>query len=227
MEPMITVKLFAILKEKAETGELLFPGGPQTVGDLLRELSRRLPSLAEIISQERFLVSVNREFAGKETPVKDGDEVGIMPPFSGGDGKQANIRIQHEPFSLDAEVERVKKTSKAIGAVVTFLGATRDISRDRPVSKLDFEHYPGMAEQTLAEIRDRAIRDFGVIEVSIIHRLGTIPAGENIVLIIVASGHRDEAFRACRFCIDELKRISPIWKRETTPDGDSWVEEHP
>lgn len=137
------------------------------------------------------------------------------------------IRIQKEPFSLDEEVERVKKASKSIGAVVAFLGTTRDVSGEKAVSKLDFEHYPGMAEKKLAEIRERAISKFGVIELSIIHRVGTLPAGENIVLIVAAAGHRDEAFQACRFCIDELKRISPIWKRETTPDGESWVEEHP
>ena len=69
--------------------------------------------------------------------------------------------------------------------------------------------------------------EFGVIEIVIIHRVGTLPVGENIVLIAVAAAHRDEAFQACRFCIDELKRITPIWKRETTPEGESWVEEHP
>jgi molybdopterin synthase catalytic subunit len=95
------------------------------------------------------------------------------------------------------------------------------------VAKLEFEHYPGMAEKKLAEIRDRAIREYGVIEATIIHRVGTLPVGENIVLIAVASEHRDEAFKACRFCIDELKRITPIWKKETTPDGEVWVEEHP
>ena len=71
------------------------------------------------------------------------------------------------------------------------------------------------------------MKEFGVMEVTIVHRVGTIPAGEEIVLIAVAAGHRDEAFRACRFCIDELKRIAPIWKKETTQDGDVWVEEHP
>ncbi len=95
------------------------------------------------------------------------------------------------------------------------------------MARLDFEHYPGMAEKKLGEIRERAIREFGVIDATIIHRIGTMPVGENIVLIVVAAAHRDEAFRACRFCIDELKRITPIWKKETTPEGEVWVEEHP
>lgn len=137
------------------------------------------------------------------------------------------VRIQKEPFSVDEEIERLKKSSNTIGAVVTFLGTTRDLSRGKEVSKLEFEYYPGMAEKKLAEIRERALREFGVIEIGIIHRIGTLPVGENIVLIAVAAAHRDEAFRACRFCIDELKRITPIWKRETTPEGENWVEEHP
>jgi molybdopterin synthase catalytic subunit len=84
-----------------------------------------------------------------------------------------------------------------------------------------------MAEKQLAEIRERAMSELGAIDVTIIHRVGTIPVGEDIVLIAAASSHRDEAFTACRFCIDELKRITPIWKRETTSDGEVWVEEHP
>ena len=137
------------------------------------------------------------------------------------------VRIQKEPFSLDDEVTRLKKSSSSIGAIVTFLGTTRDISKGKQVAKLDFEHYPGMAEKKLAEIRERAIREYGLIDATIIHRVGTLPVGENIVLIVAAAGHRDEAFKACRFCIDELKRITPIWKKETTPEGETWVEEHP
>jgi molybdopterin synthase catalytic subunit len=137
------------------------------------------------------------------------------------------IKIQKEPFSVEKEMERLKRSSSSIGAIVTFLGTTRDISQDRQVAKLEFEHYPGMAEKKLAEIRHRAIEDFGVIDIVIIHRVGTIPVGENIVLIAVAAGHREEAFRACSFCIDELKRVTPIWKKETTPEGEVWVEQHP
>ena len=225
---MIIVKLFAVLKEKAGSSELRMPAGAATVGELLAELSRKYPSLSDIISQGRLMISVNQEFAKQDAPLKDGDEVGLMPPFSGGgDGGSANVRVQQGPFSMDEEIERIKKTSSSIGAVVTFLGTTRDLSRGKQVSKLEFEHYPGMAEKKLAEIRERAIREFGVIEIVIIHRVGTLPVGENIVLIAVAAAHRDEAFQACRFCIDELKRITPIWKRETTPEGESWVEEHP
>ena len=225
---MITVKLFALLKDKAGRDELRIDAGPGTVTELLEAVARGYPALSGMISDGGVLVSVNREFARGDALVKDGDEVALMPPFSGGGERPAgNIRIQQGPFSLDEETERLKKSSSAIGAIVTFLGTTRDLSRGKRVSKLEFEHYPGMAEKKLEEIRERALKDYGVVDAVIIHRVGVLPVGENIVLIAVAAGHRDEAFRACRFCIDELKRITPVWKRETTPEGEIWVEEHP
>jgi molybdopterin converting factor subunit 1 len=224
---MITIKLFAILKEKAGCADVQVNSGARTVTELLGQLTQELPALSEAVSSKAVLVSVNQEFVKQDAPVKDGDEVALMPPFSGGSGTAGCVRIQREPFSLDREIEQLKRSSSSIGAVVTFLGTTRDISRDRRVAKLEFEHYPGMAEKKLSEIRGRAIKDFGVIDVTIVHRIGTIPVGEDIVLLAVAAAHRDEAFKACRFCIDELKRITPIWKKETTPDGDVWVEEHP
>jgi molybdopterin synthase catalytic subunit/molybdopterin converting factor small subunit len=224
---MIVVKLFAMLKDKAGTGELTVPGNPETVSDLLRVIAKGYPALSFVLSHGGILISVNHEFVKKDALIKDGDEVALMPPFSGGSDARKKVRIQAAPFSLDQETEQLKQSSTAIGAVVTFLGTTRDISQGRRVVELEFEHYPGMADKKLTEIRKRAIEDFGVIDVAIIHRIGTIPVGENIVLIAVASGHRDEAFKACRFCIDELKRITPIWKKETTPEGETWVEEHP
>lgn len=224
---MVTIKLFAILKEKAGRSELSLDFSGGTVSALIDRVVRECPGLSGVLGHGPVLVSINQEFADQNASVRDGDEVAFMPPFSGGDVSAGYVRIQHESFSLDREVERLKSLSTSIGGIVTFLGTTRDISRDKQVAKLEFEHYPGMAEKKLAEIRERAIRDYGVIDVVIIHRIGTLPVGENIVLIAVASVHRDEAFKACRFCIDELKTITPIWKKETTPEGDEWVEEHP
>jgi len=224
---MITVKLFALFRDKAGRSELAISFRSGTVAALLKQVSHEYPALADVLSCGGIMVSVNHEFVKTDAMVRDGDEVALMPPFSGGSGAVPRVRIQHEPFSIDQEIENLKTTSTGIGAIVMFLGTTRDISTDKPVSKLEFEHYPGMAEKKLSEIRSRAIKEYGVIDVAIIHRVGTIPVGDNIVLILVSSGHRDEAFRACRFVIDELKRITPIWKKETTPDGEVWVTEHP
>jgi molybdopterin synthase catalytic subunit len=224
---MITIKLFAILKDKAGRDELHINSRSSTVSELLTKVSREYPVLAEILSSGRILTSVNQDFVKGDASVKDGDEVAFMPPFSGGGGMTGQVRIQTGPFSLDKEVERLKRSSPSIGAVVTFLGTTRDMSKGMRISKLEFEHYAGMAEKKLGEIREKAIKEYGVIDLTIIHRIGALPVGENIVMIAVAARHRDEAFQACRFCIDELKRTTPIWKKETTSEGEVWAEEHP
>lgn len=137
------------------------------------------------------------------------------------------IRVQIEDFKVEEEIEKVKARSKKIGGIVTFLGTARDFSRGKEVEKLVFEHYPGMAETKLAELRDAAIEKFHIIEALIIHRTGEIKVGENIVLIVVGARHRVDAFDACRWIIDELKRSVPIWKKEFTPTGEYWVEDHP
>lgn len=138
------------------------------------------------------------------------------------------IRVQKEDFSIQEEIERVKSKSKKIGGIVVFLGTARDFTEETgDVEKLEFEHYSGMAEKKLEELRKAAKEKFDIIEASIIHRYGEIPAGENIVLIVVGAMHRKDAFAACRWIIDELKQIVPIWKKEFTKKGEVWVAEHP
>jgi MoaD family protein len=152
---MITVKLFALLREKAGCDELRIQAGPATVSDLLKQVVREFPSLSDMITSGSILLSVNHEHAGQDSAVRDGDEVALMPPFSGGGSPAGHVRIQQEPFSLDDEIGHLKQSASSIGAIVTFLGTTRDISKGKPVAQLEFEHYPGMAEKRLAEIRDR------------------------------------------------------------------------
>ena len=137
------------------------------------------------------------------------------------------IRIQEADFSIEEEMNRIKERSKRIGGIVTFLGTARDFSKGKDIQRIDFEYYQGMAEKKLSEIRERALADYDILEVSIIHRVGRIEIGDNIVLIVVGAQHRKDAFRACEWCIDELKRITPIWKREETHEGEVWVVEHP
>ncbi|MEE8168097.1 MAG: molybdenum cofactor biosynthesis protein MoaE [Candidatus Hydrothermarchaeales archaeon] len=137
------------------------------------------------------------------------------------------IRIQEEDFSIQEEINRVKGSSKRIGGIVSFLGTVRDFSRGKEVSKLVYEQYSGMALKKLEELRNEALEKFNAIEVSIIHRYGTLEVGENVVLVIAAAEHRIDAFETCRWCIDELKKRVPIWKKEFTSDGGIWIEEHP
>jgi molybdopterin synthase catalytic subunit/molybdopterin converting factor small subunit len=203
------------------------------VKDLIRGLEAGYPAIGELIQKKKVLVSVNQEIAHEETTIQDSDEVALLPPFAGGcpigeAGDEAQlVRVQREDFSVDAEINRVRGRSSRIGGISIFLGAARDRSKGRDVALLTFEHYEGMAQKTLREIRERALKDFDIIEVAILHRYGEIGIGENIVLIVVGAEHRAEAFRACQWAIDELKRITPIWKLERTPEGEVWVEEHP
>lgn len=137
------------------------------------------------------------------------------------------VRIQKEDFSIEDTVRLLKKVSGGIGAVVAFLGTGRDFSKGKAIKGLNFEHYPGMAEKKLNDIRERALKNFDIIEMAVIHRTGDIRIGDNIVLIAAASAHRNDAFMACEWAITELKRTTPIWKRETTQEGEVWVSETP
>ncbi len=140
---------------------------------------------------------------------------------------ESKIRIQKEDFCVTDEIEFMKKSSRNIGGIVAFLGTGREKSKGEDISELNFEHYPQMAEKKLEEIREKAIRDYKLIDMSIIHRIGNISISENIVLIIACGEHRGEAFKACEWAIAELKRTTPIWKRETTEKGEVWIQDTP
>jgi MoaE-MoaD fusion protein len=233
---MVTIRLFGMTKSLAgnqESLSLALNNGTQ-VKDLVGLLDAGYPAIGELIHKKKVLVSVNQEIAHEETEIREGDEIALLPPFAGGGTqmRQANgdaqfVRVLREDFSVDAEINRVRGRSKRIGGISIFLGTARDRSRGREVDSITFEHYEGMAQKKLCEIRERALKDFDIIEVAILHRYGEIGIGENIVLIVVGAEHRAEAFRACKWAIDELKQITPIWKLEHTPEGEVWVEEHP
>lgn len=233
---MVTITLFGLTKTLANNQSTLSVAlnGGRRVKDLVGLLDASYPQIGELIHKKKVLVSVNQEIAHEDTEIKDGDEVALLPPFAGGASMPEGaadeamlVRVQRENFSIDAELDRVRQRSRRIGGVAVFLGTARDRSKGRDVSGITFEHYEGMAQKKLREIRERALKDFDVLEVLILHRYGPIEIGENIVLIVVGAEHRADAFRACQWCIDELKQITPIWKREQTPEGEVWVEEHP
>ena len=180
-----------------------------------------------MIDDGKVLISVNQEMAGPQTRIQDGDEIGLMPPFSGGAipwGLFRPVRIQLEDFDLATEIRQIKSVSKRMGAVVSFLGTVRDFSEGKEIQAIYFEHYPAMAEKYLQDLRQKVLKKFDLIEVRILHRIGTIPAGDNILCVLVASEHRAIAFEACRWCVEELKRTVPLWKKEITPNGAAWVE---
>jgi molybdopterin synthase catalytic subunit len=137
------------------------------------------------------------------------------------------VRIQEEDFSIEEEVNALRETSKRIGGITTFLGCARDFSEGRDVFSINFEQYAGMAVKEMSRLREQALAQFDIIDARIIHRITTVHAGDQIVLIVVGAEHRKPAFEACEWMIDTLKERVPIWKKEVTPDGDSWVTQHP
>ena len=137
------------------------------------------------------------------------------------------VRIQQADFSQDEEVAALKASSKRMGGIATFIGCARDFSEGREVSEIGFEAYGSMALAEMRKLREEAIARFGLLDARIVHRVTTVKAGDNIVFIAAGAEHRAAAFDACRWMIDELKQRVPIWKKEITPQGDSWVTPHP
>ena len=136
------------------------------------------------------------------------------------------VRIQIEDFSQDEEINALRATSKRMGGIGTFLGCARDFSEGREVSEISFDAYGPMALSEMNALRTEAIEKFGLLDARIVHRIGTVKGGDNIVFIAAGAEHRAPALDACRWLIDELKERLPIWKKETTPQGDSWVTPH-
>ena len=133
------------------------------------------------------------------------------------------IRVQAEDFDLGAEMDALTGSRKDIGAVVNFIGKVRDLD-DGALSAMTLEHYPGMTEKMLADIEAEANTRWELQETLIIHRYGRLEPGEQIVLVITASAHRQSAFEACAFLMDWLKTKAPFWKLEESDKGRSWVE---
>jgi molybdopterin synthase catalytic subunit len=166
----------------------------------------------------------------------DGDEVGLLPPVSGGsDAEPAPTHPEQSPAIQTALTRDLIDAGKLVlqakqgedGAVVVFDGIVRNHSRGRQTIYLDYEAYEEMAAKQMDALAREAIPRFGVRHVTLIHRLGRLHVGETSVLIVVASAHRAQAFDACRWLIDTLKKTVPIWKKETFVDGVVWADGEP
>jgi molybdopterin synthase catalytic subunit len=136
----------------------------------------------------------------------------------------ATIRIQAADFDAAQEIAALTKSRTDIGAVVTFSGICRGSENGEPIAALTLEHYPGMAEAEIARHADEALSRWPLQGLTVIHRFGRIAPGENIVLVVTASPHRQAAFEAAEFLMDYLKTNAPFWKREESQKGTSWIE---
>jgi len=167
---------------------------------------------------------VNQEIADRSRVLRDGDEVAFMPPVSGGGGEDF-FQITREPIPT-ADLARHLKAPED-GAVVVFEGIVRDQAHGRGTLYLEYEAYEPLAVRRMEEIGREAKRKFAIDRIGMIHRLGRLEIGETSVAIIVAAAHRSAAFEACRYAIDRLKEIVPIWKKEYLQDGAVWAEGKP
>ena len=220
----VGVLLFGVLQDvvgrAAETVEL--PDGAP-VRELLLYYARTAPRFEAMVPS--LAISVNQEYSGTDRALCEGDEVGLLPPVSGGveeDDAPGEVRIIGERIDTEAVVGRLKRS--ADGAAVIFDGVVRDNTRGRRTLYLDYEAYEAMALKQMEALAVEARARFGVRAVSIIHRLGRLEIGETSVLIVVASAHRAAAFEACRWMIDTLKKTVPIWKKEYFEDGAVWAD---
>ena len=135
-----------------------------------------------------------------------------------------SVRVQEQDFDVSAELALMRKGNPKIGAIASFVGVVRDINEGDSVATMTLEHYPGMTEKAITEIIDQARGRWEVLDTLVIHRVGTLKPTEQIVLVIVASTHRGDAFAACEFIMDFLKTQAPFWKKEITPNGARWVD---
>jgi len=234
----VRVLPFGVLKDwlgsSAATVEL--PEGA-TVADLLERLSasQAAPQPAQLL--RGIAVSVNAEFAAASQVLREGDEVGLLPPVSGGSGRAAKVfdgrggerpvasALTREPIDAQRLIAAAKSCED--GAVAVFEGVVRNNSRGRRTLYLDYEAYEEMARNQMDALAGEARIRFGVRQVTMVHRLGRLEVGETSVLIVVAAAHRGPAFEACRWLIDTLKKTVSIWKKETFVDGAVWAAGEP
>jgi molybdopterin synthase catalytic subunit/molybdopterin converting factor small subunit len=204
----IRVRLFAGLRERAgwDVQEL----------DGVTRVDEIWPALGLGPEPAGLLYAVNKEYAGRDRELAEGDEVALIPPVSGGD-----FRLSEEPLSLDAVVDEVRDDEA--GAIATFTGTTRIRSRGRTVTHLEYEAYAGMAEKVIAEIAEELQARYEVCAIAIHHRTGRVEIGEPSVVIAVSAAHRQNALAACKDAIDALKERVPLWKKEVYEGGEEWI----
>jgi MoaE-MoaD fusion protein len=227
----VRILCFGVLKDwlGAQAATLELPEGA-TVAVLLEQLRAR-PAAALL---QGIAVSVNAEYATGAHVLADGDEVGLLPPVSGGLAQAVNSQedeptqttaLTREPIDANRLIAAAKQGED--GAVVVFDGIVRNHTRGRQTLYLDYEAYEEMALKQIEDLATQARTRFAVRHVTMIHRLGRLAVGETSVLIVVASAHRAQAFEASRWLIDTLKKTVPIWKKETFADGTIWAPGEP
>jgi molybdopterin synthase catalytic subunit len=222
----IRVLFFGVLKDLlGRSSDTLELAEGARVEAVLQHYSQQAPRFAGMLNS--LALSVNQEYANADAVLRAGDEVGLLPPVSGGAGETVrdDVRIVREPIVAEPIISALKMPQD--GAAVIFDGIVRNNTRGRSTLYLDYEAYESMALKQMQGLAEEARARFGVRQVALVHRLGRLEIGETSVLIVVASAHRGAAFEACRWIIDTLKKTVPIWKREYFEDGAVWADGEP
>ena len=167
-------------------------------------------------------MSARASFPSTDRAPPSAEEAASNPPARA--DPRIVVRVQTGDFDAGIEIARLRAADRSVGAIASFIGTVRDVNDDAAVSKLTLEHYPGMTEAALTEIAEAARARFDIRDVLVVHRVGTLVPGDQIVLVVVTSAHRGMAFDACAFVMDFLKTRAPFWKKEQLPDGERWVE---
>jgi MoaE-MoaD fusion protein len=217
----IRVRLFAGYREAVgeKTVTLEVPEGA-TVRDVWETLAEQHERLRPFTPG--VVGAVNAEYMPLDTPIQAGDEVAFLPPVGGGD----HFAITEEP--IDEGRLRQMVEDPGAGAILTFLGVTRNQTGGRQVEYLEYEAYPEMAERRMAAIAGEIRARWPDVKgIALVHRVGRLEIGEASIGIAVAAPHRGEAFAACRYAIDRSKEHLPIWKKEVWEGGEEWIEEGP
>jgi molybdopterin converting factor subunit 1 len=219
----VTVLFFGVLKEMlgGESQMLDLPQGA-TVDALLRHYSELLPQQPKLWPS--LAVAVNQSYALGSCVLREGDEVALLPPVSGGSSAPI-VSLVRAPIDSASVVAAVKQGED--GAVVVFDGIVRNHTRGRRTLYLVYEAYEDMALRMMHELARQAVAEHAVRQAALVHRLGRLEVGETSVLIAVSSAHRAQAFDACRWLIDTLKKTVPIWKKEHFEDGAVWADGEP
>jgi molybdopterin synthase catalytic subunit len=215
----VTVLMFGALGEAAKREDTFeIPGeaeGDATVAVVVDAVRDRYPDASPIL--DRCCVAVNQDVCDITHAIGEGDEVAILPPMSGG---SIWVRLSGAPSTADA-LEALSSTTA--GGTVTFTGTVRDSCELGVVEALEYSAYEPMADKVMHEIAEQAIEKWSLEGVAIDHAVGARNPGEITFVVVCAAARRDEAFEACRFVVDEVKRRAPIWKKESGPWGARWV----
>ena len=242
----LTVRLFAVLAERAGTDQVEVEcaagvdalqtraGEPLTIARLKELVQTACPQVGDLGFASGV---IGTRYVADQDAVRAGDAVALLPPVSGGEAFETGVfELSAVPIDPSALSRRV--ADDRCGALVTFAGMTRNLNRGQAVVQLDYQAFEQMAGPEMARVFERCVAKFGplaeagpngepdperLLRMLCVHRIGVVPVGEPSVVIAVASPHRDAAFLAARFLIDELKKSLPVWKKEHYQDGHHWI----